>query len=158
VPARSASSRARETKEAAVGQCYNSVVVNAPVEKVWARIRDFHDLSWAEGMGLKVDAVGDRGSKIGAKRVINGAFHETLVAFDEAARTFSYSIDDGPGPVAKDAVRNYRGTVRLLPVTADNATFVEWTSDYESPNEPAVSDFCNPIYQSALKGLRQHFS
>lgn len=71
-----------------MGRCYNSVIVNAPVETVWTRIRDFHDLSWAEGMGLKVEAVGDRpGEEVGAKRVINGAFHETLIAIDEASRT-----------------------------------------------------------------------
>ncbi len=141
-----------------MGRCYNSVVVKAPVEKVWARICDFHDLSWAVGMDLKVEAVGERKTLVGAKRVISGAFHETLVALDEAGRSFSYSIDDGPGPVAKGAVSNYVGTVRLLPVTADGSTFVEWSSRYESPNDAAVGDFCNPIYQSALKGLREHLS
>lgn len=142
-----------------MGRCYNSIVVNAPVDKVWARIRDFHDLSWAEGMGLKVEAVGDRRSgEAGAKRIISGAFHETLVAFDEPGRTFSYSIDDGPGPVAKDAVRNYVGTVRLCPITADDTTFVEWTSRYDSPSDSAVGELCNPIYSAALSGLRKHFS
>jgi hypothetical protein len=142
-----------------MGRCYNSVVVKGSVDTVWARIRDFHDLSWAEGMGLKVDAVGDRrGGEVGAGRVINGAFHETLVAMDDLGRTFSYSIDDGPGPVARDAVRNYVGTVRLHPVTADGTTFVEWSSRYDSANDSAVGELCNPIYGAALEGLRKHFS
>ena len=39
-----------------------------------------------------------------------------------------YSIDDGPGPLAKDQVENYVGILKLVPVTADDTTFAEWTS------------------------------
>ena len=46
-------------KESGMG-CYNSIVVNAPVDKVWAAMRDFHDMSWASGVIEKVDPVGDR--------------------------------------------------------------------------------------------------
>ena len=34
--------------------------------------------------------------KLSAKRVLNGAFHETLLALDDDARVIRYSIDDGP--------------------------------------------------------------
>ena len=142
-----------------MGKCYNSVVIDASCEKVWRTIRDFHDLSWAPGVVTKVDAEGDcTGDQIGAKRILNDAFHETLLTLDDDAHTFSYSIDDGPGPVSKDSVSNYVGTVRVLPITESGTTFIEWQSTYDSPDDAAVGDFCNPIYVALLGAMKQHFA
>lgn len=33
-----------------MGQTYQSTVINAPAEKVWNAIRNFHDLSWAPNL------------------------------------------------------------------------------------------------------------
>jgi hypothetical protein len=142
-----------------MGKCYNSAVINAPSDKVWSTIRDFHDLTWATGVVTKVTAVGNlKGNQIGAKRVLNDAFHETLLSLDDHERTLSYSIDDGPGPVAKDSVANYIGNVRLVPITESNTTLIVWQSSFDAPNAAAVSDFLDPIYQALLKALQQHFS
>lgn len=142
-----------------MGKCYNSAVINAPCDKVWKTIRNFHDLTWAPGVVTKVAAVGDlKGDQIGAKRVLNDAFHETLLSLDDHERTITYSIDDGPGPVSKNSVRNYLGRVRVLPITENNATFIEWQSSYDSADAASVGDFCNPIYQALLKALKQRFS
>lgn len=140
-----------------MGQCYNSCVVPRPADHVWRTLRNFHDLAWAAGVVTRADRVGDLpGDRPGARRVLNGAFHETLLTLDDAARTFSYSIDDGPGPVAKDAVRNYVGTVRVAPVTDSDASFVEWISTYESADPAAVGALCNPVYQALLGALKKH--
>lgn len=142
-----------------MGKCYNSVVIDAPCEKVWQTIRNFHDLSWAPRTITKAAAEGPlKSDQIGAKRVLNDAFHETLLSLDDRERSLSYSIDDGPGPVAKDAVRNYVGKVRVLPITETDKTFIEWQSSYDSPDDASVGDFCNPIYQALLGELKQHFS
>ena len=141
-----------------MSQCYNSAVISAPVDAVWARISDFHDLSWAPEVVTKLDVVGDEnGSTPGAGRVLNDAFRETLVSVDGEAKTFSYSIDDGPGPLSKNNVSNYVGTVTLYPITEDDTTFIEWTSTYTSPDDAAVSDFCNPIYHALLASLKSQF-
>ena len=142
-----------------MGNCYNSTVVNAPREKVWETIKDFHNLSWAELVITKVDVIGKKtGHEIGAKRLLNDAFLETLVSVKEDEYTFTYSIDDGPEPLSKDSVSNYLGTVRLYPVTDSNTTFIEWTSSYESNDDQAVADFCNPIYVALLGALKSFFS
>ena len=142
-----------------MGKCYNSVVVDASCEKVWETICDFHDLGWAAGVITDVKAVGDlKGNEVGAKRILNDAFHETLLTLDESGHTFSYSIDDGPEPLAKGTFANYVGSVRLLPVTENNTTFVEWQSTYESADDSAIADFCNPIYAALLGALKQHFA
>ena len=142
-----------------MGKCYNSAVINAPSQIVWGKIRNFHDLAWAAGVVTKTAVVGDlKGDQIGAKRILNDVFHETLLSLDDEERTFSYRIDDGPGPVAKEAVKNYVGAVRVLPITENNTTFVEWQSTYESADDYAVGELCNPIYQAVLKALKNHFS
>ena len=55
-------------------------------------------------------------------KVLNGVFHETLLALDDEERTFSYSIDDGPEAVSKENVQGYIGEVRVFPVTDDDST------------------------------------
>lgn len=140
-----------------MGSCYNTTVIAAPIDKVWSTVRDFHDLSWAKGVAEKVDVVGDKkGDQIGAKRVLNDAFAETLLELSDLNHTIQYSIDDGPGPVAKDQVKNYIGTVRLFAVTSDNTTFVEWASRYDSPDDKAVGELCDPIYVALLNALKAH--
>ncbi len=142
-----------------MGNCYNSTVVNAPREKVWDSIKDFHNLSWAGAVITKIDVIGEKtGHEIGDTRKLNDAFLETLVSINEDEYTFTYSIDDGPEPLSKDSVSNYLGTVHLYPVTDSNTTFVEWTSSYESASEQAVADFCNPIYVALLDELKSFFS
>lgn len=52
--------------------CYNSIVIDAPADQVWEKIRNFHDLSWAAGVIEKCEAVGGiPATQIGAKRILN---------------------------------------------------------------------------------------
>ncbi|MDT8414049.1 MAG: SRPBCC family protein [Flavobacteriaceae bacterium] len=139
--------------------CYNSTVINVPAEKVWAVLKNFHDLSWSKNVVQKVEAIGDRqGHEIGAKRVLNDAFHETLLSIDASNMTFTYSIDDGPAVVSKDNVDGYVGKVTVFPVSDNNTSFVLWTSHWESAKEGDVAAFCNPIYHAILQDLKLHFS
>jgi hypothetical protein len=142
-----------------MGQCYNSTIVDSGIEGTWEVIRDFHELGWATGVVTKLEKVGDvDGDTPGARRILNDAFHETLRSIDDEAYTFSYSIDNGPGPVAADAVSNYLGTVSLHAVTDSGQTFVVWTSSYESDQNDAVAELCNPIYQALLSVLKLSLS
>ena len=43
-------------------------------------------------------------------------------------------------------------------MTATGESFVTWASTYESENEDAVSEFCNPIYQALLGDLAAQFN
>lgn len=133
--------------------CYQSIIVNAPIDKVWDTVKNFHDVSWAAGVIEKCEAIGAiPGTEIGAKRVLNGAFHETLLECNDAERRVRYSIDDGPAPVSAAEVSNYISSLHLLPVTLHDATFVEWGSSWESSSEDAA-EFCHQIYVALLKAL-----
>ncbi len=142
-----------------MGACYNSAVINAPIDQVWSGIKDFHNLDWAAGVVEKCDKVGDKsGDQLGAQRILNDAFHETLLSIDDLDHSFSYSIDDGPGPVAADAVSNFIAYVRLFTITENNTTFIEWRAKYESADNAAVGELCNPIYQALLSAMQKHFA
>ncbi len=138
--------------------CYNSCVVDAPVDTVWGALRNFHDLSWAPQVITSLEKVGSAaGDQIGAKRLLNNAFHETLRGLDETARVVTYSIDDGPDAVSKANVSGYLGVVRVFPVTDGDGTFVEWTSSWQD-SKGGVKEFCDPIYKALLDSLKQHFA
>ena len=139
--------------------CYSSIVINAPAEKVWGKLRDFHDVSWSKNVISKVDVVGDKAStEVGAKRVLNEAFQETLQSHSDECMELTYSIDDGPPAVSKDNVDGYLGRVRVFSVSEDDSSFVVWTSKWKSAKEDGVADFCNPIYHAVLQDLKLHFS
>ena len=138
--------------------CYNSCVVSAPVATVWAALRNFHDLSWAPQVITSLEKVGDAsGDQIGAKRLMNGAFHETLRGLNDTDRVVTYSIDDGPDAVSKDRVSGYVGVVRVFSVTDGDSTFVEWSSSWQD-SQGGVKEFCDPIYKALLDSLKQHFA
>ncbi|WP_299789886.1 SRPBCC family protein [uncultured Shewanella sp.] len=140
-----------------MGSCYNKIMLDVPIQTVWKTVSDFHDMSWAPEVITKVTKVGDkRGDEVGAMRVLNEMFHETLMTLDAGAFTFSYRIDDGPGPVSKDSVESYIGVVKLT--ESESGTLVEWSSSFESENENEVADFCNPIYGALLSGLKKTLS
>ena len=136
-----------------MGKCYSKVEINAPIAAVWQKIANFHDMSWANGVIISLVKVGKaKGTELGAKRLLNDAIHETLVSLDVDNYTFSYSIDDGPGPIAQLAVTNYLGVVKLS--ESNDGTLVEWSSRFTSANESEVTEFCEPIYQALLGALK----
>jgi carbon monoxide dehydrogenase subunit G len=133
----------------------NSIVVPAPVDAVWAKLRDFHDMSWASPVIESLEPQGGAsGAEIGAKRLLNGCFAETLLCLDDAERVVRYSIDAGPGtPV--EGTASYVGVVRAFPVTDADHTFVIWTSSWTGGE--GVAEFCNAIYVALLQALKGSF-
>lgn len=135
-----------------MGNTYQSTVINASADKIWNTIKDFHDLSWAFNVVTKVDVVGGAsGGQVGAKRVLNDAFHETLLEVDEEGHSFKYSIDAGPGPL--ENVTDYVGSVQVRSITDNGGAFVEWASAWNGEHSEC-HDFCSPIYVALLGDLK----
>ncbi|MCH9031383.1 MAG: SRPBCC family protein, partial [candidate division Zixibacteria bacterium] len=129
-----------------MGQTKQSILINAPLDKVWDAIKDFQKMDWAPNVISKIEMKGDiPGNKPGSRRILNDVFHETLAELDEENKTFAYSIDDGPSPISKDDVSNYIGRVRVSSATNGGETLVEWTSIWEK-NDEAAYEFCHSIY------------
>ena len=141
-----------------MGKTYQSISVDAPIDKVWPLFRDFHDMSWASSVVESCEAVGDKkGDEIGAKRTLNGVFHETLIKLDDEEHVIEYSIDDGPGPVAKDLVSDYIGRVQLHPITEEGRTLVVWSSSWQAADN-AAEEFCHRIYVALFADLKKTFA
>lgn len=141
-----------------MGKCHHSAVINAPVAEVWAILRNFHDLSWTSAIE-SLEPVGDvRGDQIGAKRLLNGAIHETLRALNDLEHTFQYQITDGPSPISKDDLKFYYGTVSVLPVTDQNTSYVSWITRFESKDDAVTQEFCDPFYSTFLAHLKARFA
>lgn len=129
---------------------YNSIIIDAPANEVWSTLRNFNDMSWAEGIVESLESVnGKGGTEIGAQRLVNGAITETLQSFDDDAMTFTYSIDEGPDVLASHMVQGYVGRARVAPITATGKSFVEWSSDWEDAKGD-VKGFCDPLYAGLL--------
>jgi len=129
-----------------------SITINAPIADVWVKFNNFHDLSWAPNVITNVDKVGNiDGGKAGAKRILNGVFHETLIDIDNNNFSLKYSIDDGPPPVSKEEVDNYYGVIKLS--ENDKGTQIDWTSSWDSKADDAV-EFCHGIYVALLNELK----
>ena len=136
---------------------YNSIIIDAPIEQVWSRIRNFHDFSWAPSLIRSCKKVGGGGGySVGARRLLNGEFLDTLIAYSEIERRMMYSMDEGPSPVSSGEIRDYVGSLHLLPVTTDDKTFVEWSGSWESANTEAV-EYMNEVYRSLLADLAGEF-
>lgn len=136
---------------------YNSIVVPAPIEQVWSRIRDFHDFSWAPSVITSCERVGDGdGRSVGARRRLNGTLLDTLIAYSVIDRRMMYSLDEGPSPLSSGEISDYVGNLHLLPITMDNTTFAEWSGMWEAENTEAV-EYMNGVYRSLLADLAAEF-
>ena len=92
-----------------------SSVINAPIEKVWARIRDFNGLPrWHPGIAKSEIEGGEPANQPGCIRVLTlkdgGVVRERLLEMSDMGHHYSYAILSSPLPVA-----NYRATLRLRP-------------------------------------------
>jgi len=132
---------------------YQSIVINASIDDVWQRIKNFHEFNWASEIITSCETVGSIGpTDVGAKRILNGVFHETLIRIEPENHLLEYSIDDGPSPVSINDVSNYVGSLQLRPVTLGEAAFVEWYSQWGAQQEDAI-EFCHGIYVALLQIL-----
>lgn len=136
---------------------YQSRTIPAPLESVWSRLRDFHDMSWAPNVVEQLDVIGDTGGdRPGARRALNRVFHETLLEIDDDEHRLVYSIDEGPSPVSSSEVSDYRGIVRASPDPEGNGTLVEWSSSWKAESDEAEA-FCGGIYSALLEELARAF-
>jgi hypothetical protein len=112
---------------------YVSSVIDAPIEIVWARIRDFNGLpSWHPRMVESEIEDGKTATDIGAVRkfkVASGAtIREKLLAFSDADHLTTYSIIGHPAPIS-----NHSSTLKLERVTDGERTFAIWSATFDAP-------------------------
>ena len=141
---------------------FTSAVINAPVEKVWAEVRDFNNLpQWHPKFSRSHIEGGLPSDRIGCVRNFDivdngGTIRERLLELSDIDYSFRYCIIDSPLPV-----ENYVAQLTLYPVTADNTTVGIWTAEFDVTNgdEAGVVDAVgNATFGKAFEVLNEAFS
>lgn len=138
-----------------------SCVIEAPIEKVWERIRDFNGLpSWHPRMVESEIEDGKTATDIGAVRrfkVASGAtIREKLLAFSDADHLTSYSIVEHPAPIS-----NHIATLQLERVTDGDRTFARWSSTFDAPadkGDDIAKGMGENVFQGGFNALKDHFA
>ncbi|CAB4924722.1 unannotated protein [freshwater metagenome] len=131
-----------------------STVVDAPVDAVWAVIRDFGDWSWFPAVESNVLLADGRGDRPQSVRDLNGgAAHERLLGLDDDAHVITYTLDTAVWP----PVRNYLAQISLHRVTDGDCAFIHWTATFDTDAAEAdqvAAAVGSAVYEAALEGLR----
>lgn len=138
---------------------YESAVIPAPIEAVWALVGHFERLAeWLPAIRTCELKGGVRAETVGAMRELttpDGArLTELQISRSDAERTYSYAMTETPLPF-----HNYRSTIRLKPVTATGETFFEWFSSFEpeAGKQAEMVALITSVYQSGLGELARRF-
>jgi len=136
-----------------------SSLVDAPAEKVWAVIRRFDAVvDWLPFVKSSPIEDGGDPTRVGCVRVLTQTdgevFREVLVALSDAERSYSYTFVGSPVPV-----RNHQTTLRVLPITVGNRSYVEWSSRFEidTEYEAQLVDLMNRNFLAGLRNLAEKF-
>jgi len=138
-----------------------STIVNAPVDRVWATLRDFngHD-RWHPAVvtsAIERGAPADRLGCVRRFRLKDGSeLREQLLTLSDLEQAFSYCLLDTPIPLY-----NYVAHVRLLPVTDGDRTFWSWESSFSTRQgeEAEMARMVGEdIYQTGFDAIRNLLS
>ena len=137
-----------------------SSVVDAPAEKVWATIRRFDAVAdWLPFVKSSPIEDGGDPTRVGCIRVLTQTdgevFREVLVALSDAERFYSYTFVSSPVPV-----RKHRTTLKVLPITDGQRSYVAWSSRFDvGPEyETQLVDLMNRNFLTGLRSLAGIFS
>jgi hypothetical protein len=141
-----------------MARVYVSSIIDAPVARVWARVRDFNALPrWVPAVRESRIENGEPADKVGCVRdfyLQNGDhLREKLLGLSDYDMFCTYSILESPMPLT-----DYIATLRLTPVTDGDKTFAEWTAEFECAPE-AAADLVNGIgtnvFQAGFDSLKR---
>lgn len=136
---------------------YTSSVIEAPVARVWAHIRDFNALpKWVPVVTDSRIEGGGPADKVGCVRNFNltdgGNLREQLLALSDHDHTVIYNI-----LVSPMGVQNYVATLKLTRITDGERTFAEWTAEFdcEAGREQALTEeIGQDVFQAAFDNLK----
>jgi NADPH:quinone reductase-like Zn-dependent oxidoreductase len=133
-----------------------SAVIDAPIERVWAVLRDFNSHSaWHPAVGPSEIERGEPSDQVGCVRAFTlrdgNQIREQLLALSDRDHVSTYCILDATLPM-----RSYVATVQLKRVTDGDRTFWHWESTFDVPRgrerefEALVG---GQVYEAGFAGL-----
>jgi Polyketide cyclase / dehydrase and lipid transport len=139
-----------------------SAVVDAPIEQVWSKVRDFNGLpQWHPRFSRSHIEDGLPSDRIGCVRNFyiadgGGTIRERLLTLSDLDHTFTYCILTSPLPV-----EGYVATLKLYPVTVGNKTLGVWTAEFRVTNgkeADVVEAVGNGTFGKAFEVLSEFFA
>ena len=137
-----------------MAQASAAIDIPAPPDQVWQLIGGFGSLpDWLPYIARSELSEGGR-----VRRLANpggDTIVERLVAFDHAARSYSYSILQAPFPVT-----DYVSTLRVRETDGGTGSRVEWSGRF-TPKGVSDQEACQlfqGIYEDGLKALAARFA
>jgi NADPH:quinone reductase-like Zn-dependent oxidoreductase len=136
-----------------------SAVIDAPIERVWAVLRDFNShTAWHPIVAQSEIEGGESADQVGCVRnfrLKDGAHvREQLLALSDEDHISTYCILDATIPLQR-----YVATVQLKRVTDGNRTFWHWQSTFDAPRgrEREFAELVGKgVYESGFEGLRTY--
>ena len=113
-----------------MARSYYSIVLDHPADEVWAVIRRFDHYAWAGVPTRTVIEEGKAGDQVGAIRRVDlgdRVIRQRLLAHSDLDRSYTYALCDPP----PFPVRDYRATIRIVPVIESGQAFVEWWASFD---------------------------
>ena len=138
-----------------------STVIDAPIERVWAVLRDFnsHD-QWHEVVDASRIEGGERSDQVGCVRSFTlkdgNHIREQLLTLSDTEHKSTYCIVDATVPLQR-----YVATVTLKPVTDGDRTFWHWESSFATPPgmERELREMvAQGVYEAGFENLRRHLA
>jgi hypothetical protein len=144
-----------------MAKVYSSAIIPAPVAAVWGVVRDFNALpAWTPFVAESRIEQNRAPDQIGCVRNFRlkdgGRIRERLLALSDYDMSCTYAILESPM-----GVENYVATLRLIPVTDGDATFAEWSAEFDAAVEredALVQSIGRNVFAAALNALKQRFS
>lgn len=139
---------------------FTSSVINAHIDKVWMKIRDFNALpNWHPAIANSFIEDGEASDKVGCVRNFNlkegGTIREKLLALSDLDYLCSYSILESPMPL-----KNYVATLQLKPITDGDLTYAEWTAIFDCDTQEEknlIKLIGDGVFQTGFNSLNQIF-
>jgi NADPH:quinone reductase-like Zn-dependent oxidoreductase/uncharacterized protein YndB with AHSA1/START domain len=138
-----------------------STIIDAPIERVWAVLRDFnsHD-QWHDVVEASRIEGNERSDQVGCVRSFTlkdgNRIREQLLTLSDTEHKSTYCIVEATVPLQR-----YVATVTLKPVTDGNRTFWHWESTFGSPPgmERELHDMvAQGVYEAGFANLRRFLS
>ena len=138
-----------------------STIIDAPIERVWAVLRDFnsHD-QWHDAVEQSRIEGNERSDQVGCVRSFTlrdgNRIREQLLTLSDTEHKSTYCIVEATVPLQR-----YVATVTLKPVTDGQRTFWHWESTFATPpgRERELHDMvAQGVYETGFANLQRHLN
>ena len=136
-------------------------MIDAPIERVWAVLRDFNSHDQWHGVVAESRIEGDeRSDQVGCVRSFTlqdgNRIREQLLTLSDSEYKSTYCIVEATLPLER-----YVATVTLKPVTDGDRTFWHWESTFATPpgqERELAQRVARDVYEAGFANLRRHLA